>query len=157
MKTFLLDSGGIIFAVLGIAISVIFSGLGSGKAVGMVGEAAAGVIVEEPEKFGRSLVLQLLPGTQGLYGFAIGILILFKLNISMSLAEGLYLMLCACPVGFVGWSSAISQAKVAIAGINILAKNESHSTKGIVYSVMVEMYAVLAFAISFILLNQVAF
>ena len=35
----------------------------------MVGEVAAGLMAEEPEKFGKSLVLQLLPGTQGLYGF----------------------------------------------------------------------------------------
>jgi len=57
---FLFDNGGVVFAVLGIAFAVIFSGFGSAKGVGLVGEAATGLIVEEPQKFGKSLVLQLL-------------------------------------------------------------------------------------------------
>ena len=39
----------------------------------------------------------------------------------------------------------------------ILAKNEAHQTKGIVLAVMVETYAVLAFVMSLLLLNQVQF
>ena len=36
-------------------------------------------------------------------------------------------------------------------GISLLAKNEEQSTKGIVYAVMVETYALLAFVISMIM------
>lgn len=134
-----------------------FSGIGSAQGVGLVGEAAAGLVIEEPEKFGKSLILQLLPGTQGLYGFVIGLLVLGKLNVGMSLAEGLYIMAACMPIGFVGWRSAISQGKTAAAGISILAKNEEQSTKGIIYAVMVETYALLAFVISLILVNAVSF
>ena len=149
--------GGVVIAALGMAISVILSGIGSAKGVGMVGEAASGVIIEEPQKFGKSLVLQLLPGTQGLYGFVIGLMVLTKLNVNMSLAEGFYLFMSCLPVAIVGLISAIAQAKTAVAGVAILAKNEEHSTKGIIYSVMVETYALLSFVISLILVNAVSF
>lgn len=152
-----IQNGGVIFASLGMAMAVIFSGIGSAKGVGMVGEAASGVIIEEPHKFGRSLVLQLLPGTQGLYGFVIGLMVLGQLSATMSLAQGFYLFMACLPVGIVGWVSAIAQAKTAVAGIAILAKNEDHATKGIIYAVMVETYALLAFVISLILVNAVSF
>ncbi len=149
--------GGVVIAALGMAMSVILSGIGSAKGVGMVGEAASGVIIEEPHKFGKSLVLQLLPGTQGLYGFVIGLMVLGKLSVDMTLAEGFYLFMSCLPVAVVGLISAIAQAKTAVAGIAILAKNEEHSTKGIIYAVMVETYALLAFVISLILVNAVSF
>lgn len=157
MVEFLTTYGGIVFGVLGVACAVLLAGIGSAKGVGIAGEAAAGVVVEEPDKFVKSLILQLLPGTQGLYGFVIGLFIMFKLSVDMPLAEGIYLFMASLPVGLVGLFSAIAQAKVSIAGMNILAKNEEQSTKGIIFAVMVETYAILAFAMSFILLNQVQF
>lgn len=156
MEKFFLENGGLVLGVLSVVIAVLFSGMGSAKGVGRAGEAAAGVVIEEPEKFGKSLVLQLLPGTQGLYGFVIGILILFKLaGGNISLAQGYVYIAAAIPVGVVGYFSAIAQSKVAVSGINILAKNEPQQAKGIIYSVMVELYAILAFAISFLLMNQI--
>jgi V/A-type H+-transporting ATPase subunit K len=154
---FMVNYGGIFFAGLGAALAVILSGFGSAKGVGLVGEAAAGLMIEEPEKFGKSLVLQLLPGTQGLYGFVIGLLVLGKLDVNMSLANGMYIFASCLPVGFVGWISAIAQGRTAAAGINLLAKNEEQSTKGIIYAVMVETYALLSFVISLILVNAVTF
>ncbi|WP_297811622.1 V-type ATP synthase subunit K [uncultured Finegoldia sp.] len=156
MEKFFLENGGLVLGVLSVVIAVLFSGMGSAKGVGMAGEAAAGVVIEEPEKFGKSLVLQLLPGTQGLYGFVIGILILFKLvGGNVSLAQGYVYIAAALPVGVVGYFSAVAQSKVAVSGINILAKNEPQQAKGIIYAVMVELYAILAFAISFLLMNQI--
>ncbi|MDD4833756.1 MAG: V-type ATP synthase subunit K [Lutispora sp.] len=154
---FIVQYGGVFFAGLGSALAVLLSGIGSAEGIGIVGQAASGLVIEEPEKFGRSLVLQLLPGTQGLYGFVIGLLVLGQLNVGMSLQQGLYIFASCLPVGFVGWRSAISQGKTAAAGISILAKNEEHSTKGIIYAVMVETYALLAFVISLILVNAVSF
>ena len=154
---FIVQNGGVFFAGLGSAVAVLMSGIGSAEGIGIVGQAATGLVIEEPEKFGKSLVLQLLPGTQGLYGFVIGLLVLGQLDASMSLQQGLYIFAACLPVGLVGWRSAISQGKVAAAGITILAKNEEHSTKGIIYSVMVETYALLAFVISLILVNAVSF
>ena len=160
MKEFmavLAQNGGVVFGILGAALAVLLAGLGSARGVQMAGEAAAGLVIDEPEKFGKAMVLQLLPGTQGLYGFVIGLFIMFKLRVDMSLIEGLYYVMVSLPVGIVGLKSAYYQAKVAVAGINILAKNEEHQTKGIILSVMVETYAILAFAMSFLLLSSIAF
>ncbi|MBO1264207.1 MAG: V-type ATP synthase subunit K [Clostridia bacterium] len=153
----LVENGGIVFAVLGIALAVLLSGIGSAKGVGIVGEAASGLIIEEPEKFGKSLVLQLLPGTQGLYGFVIGLMSLGSLTVDMSMQQGLYILFACLPIALVGLYSAMFQAKVAAAGVAILAKNEEQSTKGIIYSVMVETYALLAFVMSLILLSSGGF
>ena len=160
MKEFmavLAQNGGVVFGILGAALAVLLAGLGSARGVRMAGEAAAGLVIDEPEKFGKAMVLQLLPGTQGLYGFVIGLFIMFKLRVDMSLVEGLYYVMVSLPVGIVGLKSAYYQARVAVAGINILAKNEEHQTKGIILAVMVETYAILAFAMSFLLLSSVAF
>ena len=127
MKEFmavLAQNGGVVFGILGAALAVLLAGLGSARGVQMAGEAAAGLVIDEPEKFGKAMVLQLLPGTQGLYGFVIGLFIMFKLRVDMSLIEGLYYVMVSLPVGIVGLKSAYYQAKVAVAGINILAKNE---------------------------------
>ena len=67
---------GIIFALAGAIISALVAGIGSAKAVGMCGEAAAGVCSDDPSKFGKVLILQLLPGTQGIYGLLIAFITL---------------------------------------------------------------------------------
>ena len=151
LSTLFGEQSGLIFAALGAAVAVFLSGIGSAKGVGMVGEVAAGLMAEEPEKFGKSLVLQLLPGTQGLYGFVIGLMVLGRLNPQMSIAEGFYLFVACLPIAIAGYGSAVFQGRVAASGISLLAKNEEQSTKGIVYAVMVETYALLAFVISMIM------
>ncbi len=151
VSQFLVQNGGIVMATLGAALATLLSGIGSAKGVGIVGEVATGLMSEEPEKFGKSLVLQLLPGTQGLYGFVIGLLVFFKLKMNMPFADGFYLFVACLPIAIAGYGSAIFQGRVAASGISLLAKNEEQSTKGIVYAVMVETYALLAFVISMIM------
>lgn len=151
---FMANYGGLIFGALGIALAVGMSGIGSAKGVGIVGEAATGLVTEEPEKFGKALVLQLLPGTQGLYGFVIGFLVFTKMASGMPLDQGLYLLGACLPIAFAGLWSGIAQGKVAAAGIQILAKNPEHNTKGIILAAMVETYALLGFVISFMLVNK---
>ena len=149
------NNGGFILGALGVALAVGMSGIGSAKGVGIAGEAAAGLLSEQPEKFGKALILQLLPGTQGLYGFVIGLLVLGQLKPETTFAQGLYL-LCAClPIAIVGLWSAIAQGKTSAAGIQILAKNPEHNTKGILLAAMVETYAILGFVVSFLLVNGV--
>ena len=151
---FLVQNGGIVMATLGAALATLLSGIGSAKGVGIVGEVATGLMSEEPEKFGKSLVLQLLPGTQGLYGFVIGLMVLGKLNASMTFQNGLGILMACLPVAIAGYGSAIAQGRVAASGISLLAKNEEQNTKGIIYAVMVETYALLAFVVSIMLLAK---
>ena len=157
MSDFFVENGGTIFTVLAVALAVFLSGMGSAKGVGMAGEAAAALTVDQPEKFGKALVLQLLPGTQGLYGFVIGFFIMNRITGGdINFQQGLYYLMAALPVGIVGLTSAKAQAKVAIGGINILSKNEDQFVKGIVFSVMVELYAILGFVISLLLVLRAA-
>jgi V/A-type H+-transporting ATPase subunit K len=149
---FFIEYGGVIFTVLGAAIAVFLAGAGSARACGLVGESAAGLITEEPEKFGQALILQLLPGTQGLYGFIIGFLIALNIQSGMSLGMGLYYLAAALPVAVVGYISAIAQAKVSASGLQILAKNPGETTKGIILAAIVETYAILGFVASIIML-----
>ena len=154
---FILQYGGLIFALLGMALVVAIPGYNSGVGVGMVGEAATGLLVDEPEKFGLSLLLQMMPASQGLYGFVIAIMTLSRLHVGMGLQEGLYILVATLPMTIVGGPTALAQARVALAGIQLLARNENETTKNIIYAVMVETYALLAFVSSIILMNQVPF
>lgn len=151
MTEYFIENGGIVCAVLGMAMATIFGGIGSSKGVGMTGEAAAALTTEQPEKFGQALILQLLPGTQGLYGFVIAFLIFINLSGDLTLAQGLQYFVASLPIAFTGLFSGISQGRVASAGIQILAKKPEHATKGIIYAAMVETYAILGFVISFLL------
>ena len=143
MSDFFVENGGTIFTVLAVAVAVFLSGIGSAKGVGMAGEATAALTVDQPDKFGKALVLQLLPGTQGLYGFVIGFFIMNNISGDITFQQGLYYLMAALPVGIVGLSSAKAQSKVAIGGVNILSKNEDQFVKGIVYSVMVELLSLI--------------
>ncbi|GAA0078321.1 V-type ATP synthase subunit K [Clostridium sp. CTA-5] len=155
IKFFLENNGGFVMGALGVALAVGMSGIGSAKGVGIVGEAAAGLLSEQPEKFGKALILQLLPGTQGLYGFVIGLLVFLQLKPETTLSQGLYLLFACLPIAIAGLWSGIAQGKAAAAGIQILAKKPEHNTKGMILAAMVETYALLGFVVSFLLVNGV--
>jgi ATP synthase subunit C. len=151
MAQFFTTNGGVILTTLGVFVAVFVAGVGSVIGTHMVGVAGAGLVAEEPDKFGQALVLQLLPGTQGLYGFIIGFLLALKLADPISMTQGIYLLIASLPVGFMGLYSAKKQAEVAVGGLGILAKRPEHSTKGIIFAAIVETYAILAFVISIIM------
>lgn len=151
--SFFLQNGGVLLAALGVALATILPGIGSARGVGLVGEAASGLLTEEPEKFGKALILQLLPGTQGLYGFVIAFMAMGKMSVGMELGSGFSILLSCLPIAFVGWKSALAQAKTAASAVSILAKRPEHNTKGIVLTVMVETYALLGFVMSVLMLR----
>jgi len=146
---------GTFLAVLGAALAAGLAGIGSALGVGMAGRAAAGVTAEDPTKFSKVLVLQLLPGTQGIYGLLIAFLVFLKVNLfggilALTTESGLTLLAGCLPIALAGLLSAISQAKVAISGIATVAKRPEESGKAIILTVMVETYAVLALLTSFL-------
>jgi len=154
----LFGMSGPFFAALGAALAVSLAGFGSAKGVGIAGEAATGVVVEDPDKFGSTLILTLLPGTQGIYGFLIGFLVLFFTGmmpggtmIDISLEMGLKIFAACLPVGLVGFVSGVAQGRVSAAGMNIVAKRPDHISKGMLYAAMVETYAIFAFLASLLM------
>lgn len=153
MLDFLASENGIIFALIGGALAALLPGLGSAKGVGMVGEAAAGVVTEDPSKFGKVLILQLLPATQGIYGLLTAFMLLTNIGVLggegvFSVAKGLLYFAACLPMAFVGYFSAIAQAKASIAGVGLVAKRPEHMSKGMMFSAMVETYAIFALLIS---------
>jgi V/A-type H+-transporting ATPase subunit K len=72
---------GIVITVCGAALCAILAGIGSAVGVMAAGKASAGVTSENPDLFGKVLVLQALPGTQGIYGFLIAILIMVRVGL----------------------------------------------------------------------------
>jgi V/A-type H+-transporting ATPase subunit K len=149
---------GQVYALFGAALAVLLPGIGSAKGVGIVGESAAGVVTEDPGKFGQTLILQALPGTQGIYGLLTGFVIMQRIGLlggnllSLSPYQGLLIFASALPVAFVGLLSAIAQGKAAAAGIGIIAKRPEELAKGITYAAMVETYAVLALLASILMI-----
>lgn len=143
-------------ALFGAALAVFVAGMGSAKAVGMVGEAAAGMLTEDPSKFGKVLILQALPGTQGIYGLITAFLIVFKIGIlgtpvELSVTQGVYFIMAALPIAVIGYYSAIKQARVAIAGVNLIAKRPDEVGKAITSAALVETYAIFAVLVSLLL------
>lgn len=149
---FLTQYGGAMFGYLGVALAVVFSGFGSSLGTGGTGAAAASLIKDQPEKFTQALILQLLPGTQGLYGFVIGFMILFTITPDLALADGFRLLIASLPVGLVGWVSGQHQGRVSTAGLQVLAKRPENVANAIILTIMVETYAILAFITSILLI-----
>lgn len=146
---------GIVFALAGVAIATILAGIGSAKGVGMAAEAGMGVLAEDSSKFGKLLVLELLPGTQGLYGFIVSVMIMLNIgalggNIDsgLELSKGLLYLAASLPIGLGGLFSGIAQGRAATAAIGLIAKKGEDFSKGMVSTTLVEIYALLAFLVS---------
>ena len=144
----IMENLGIVYALCGAAIAVLLAGAGSAIGVGIAGQAAAGVVTEDPGKFAKVLILQLLPGTQGLYGLLIGFITLSKIGIlggglaEVDVTTGLLI-------------SGRSQGKTAAASIGIIAKRPEQFGKAMLFPAMVETYAILALLISFLAVSGI--
>ena len=148
-------------AILGAALSALLAGIGSAKAVGAVGEAANGLVSQDPSKFSKVLILQLLPGTQGLYGLLVAVLLLSRIGIiggnplELTMAQGAAYLAACLPMAFGGLLSAVWQGKVAIAGVGLVAKKPEQSGKAVIMAAMVETYAILSLLISILLVYNI--
>ena len=140
---------GIVFALLGVAVAVILAGMGSAYGVGVAGQAAAGVVTEDPDKFAKVLLLQLLPGTQGIYGLLVGFIALSKIGLLGGGAD----MAACLPIGVVGLVSARHQGRTSVASIGIVAKKPEQFGKAMLFPAMVETYAILALLVSILAIN----
>ena len=143
-------------AILGAAVASL-AGIGSGLGVGIAGQAAAGVLAEDPKKFGKTLLLQALPGTQGIYGLLMTFLIFVRVgffggNMDLTMTQGWFVLASGIPIGLIGVWSGIGQGKAAAAGIMLMGKRPDQMAKGIIYAAMVETYAIFGLLISILIL-----
>jgi V/A-type H+-transporting ATPase subunit K len=152
---------GLILSLVGAGIVMAVSGIGAGIGVAMAGQAAAGVMTEDPEKFGRMLPLVGIPGTQGFYGFLVGFLVLNKLNLLAANikiptpAQGIQIFSICVAVALVEFITSIWQAKVSVSSIYIVAKKPEEAGPALVLPIFVEIYAILGLAAGFLLLLSV--
>ena len=151
---------GIFFAVAGAALAVGMACVGSAKGVGIASEAASAVIIDDPSKFAKLLILQLLPGTQGLYGLVVAVMVLLNIGLlggspNVSFAEGLAYFAACIPIAIGGMWSAISQGEVCVTGVSIVAKKPSESSKAVISATLVEFYALLSFISSFLMVMNI--
>ena len=150
MSAFFETIGGLGFTILGAALTAGLCCIGSAKGTGMVGEAASGLVSEDPDKSTKCLILQVLPGTQGLYGFVALFIVLGQVGIlsgspvAVTVSQGLAFFAACLPIMLGGWLSAVFQGRVAAVSIGIVAKHPEASTKGIIFCGIVEFYAILS-------------
>jgi V/A-type H+-transporting ATPase subunit K len=158
----ILQNLGIVYALLGAALAVLLAGAGSAIGVGIAGQAAAGVVTEDPSKFAKVLIMQLLPGTQGIYGLLVGFITLSKIGLlgggalELDVPTGLMILAACLPIGLVGLISAIHQGKTSAAAIGIVAKKPDQFGKAMLFPAMVETYAILALLISILSITAIA-
>jgi V/A-type H+-transporting ATPase subunit K len=158
-----MDQLGIMLSVLGAALAAGFAGSGSAIGVGIAGEAGAGIMTEDPGKFGLVLLLQALPGTQGIYGLLTAFFAILKVgllggtDVSVNVWQGLGVLFACLPIAIAGYYSGIAQGKTSAACIQMIAKRPEETGKAVILPAMVETYAVLALLMSIILLNSIQF
>ncbi len=137
-------------ALLGGVLAAVFAGMGSARGVGHVGSVAAGVLSEKPELFGKLLILQALPGTQGIYGLLVWFFVMLNAGFmngtagNLTVTQGMLYFAACMPMAIVGYFSAVHQGNVAADGVLMVAKKPEEQSKPLILSAMVETYAILA-------------
>ena len=155
---FMQSIGGLTIGFLGSGLAAALCCIGSAKGTGMTGEAGAGLMTVEPEKFSKIMILQVIPGTQGLYGLVVWFFAMLQMGVfagtagDLTVFDGLRYAACCLPMALGGWLSAIFQGRVAASCINVLAKKPNDWAKGIILCVTVEFYAILSLLASILML-----
>jgi len=148
-------STAIILAYIGMAFMIGLAGIGSAIGVSMGGNATVGALKKNPDAFGTYMLLSALPGTQGLYGFAGFFIILSSgvLGPDITIVQGSAVFGAGIAMGFVGLLSAMRQGMVCANGIAAIGSGNDVFGNTMILAVFPELYAILAFAGTF-LINQ---
>ena len=155
---FLFQNTGLAIGLLGAGLAACLAGAGSGVGTGIAGQAGVGLVSEDPGKFGKVMILQVIPGTQGLYGLVVFFVAVMQMGLlngtaaDLTFVQGCRYFAACLPIGIGGLVSAIAQGKVAAASVVLLAKNPDHWAKGMILCITVEFYAILSLLASMIML-----
>ena len=155
-------SSGAALGLLGAGLAVCLAGAGSARGTGIAGEAGTGLLCQDPSKFGKVMILQVIPGTQGLYGLVVGFMAMLFMGVldgsfvDLTLQEGLRYFAACMPIAIGGGISAVAQGRVAAGSINLLAKRPDDWAKGMVLCITVEFYAILALLASMLMIINIS-
>ena len=152
-------------ALLGVALAVALPCMGSAKGVGIVGEAATGLLSEQPGMFGKAFPVMALPMTQGVYGLVASFMMLLATGVigdnthflNLTFAQGGYFLMAAVPIALAGYFSAVRQGRVAAAGIKLIGKRPGSLGQAITTAALVETYAIFALLITIMLVINCPF
>ena len=155
---------GLTIGIIGLALTVLLCGVGSGLGLRFTGKAAAGVLAEDSSKFSKVIILSLLPATQGIYGFLIAILGANALPTTANLgdqtvtwaqvnAQGWYVFFACIPMMLGGTVSAILQGRSAATTIIAVGKRSEIASKSIIFPAMIEFYTLLGMVVSIMMFN----
>lgn len=149
-----------VYIFIGAALSGLLGFIGSAIGMGYAGRAGGAVVAERPELFGRILLMQALPGSQGIYGLVGAFLILSFSGLlgaaatdPITISQGLQYLVVGLPIGLSGLFSGMYQGSVAATGIAAIAKDDSLTAQAIVMAAMVETWAIFGVLVGFILLT----
>ena len=155
---FFADFGGLAIGFLGAGIACALCCAGSARGCGVAGEAGTALLCEDPSAFGKVMILQVIPGTQGLYGLVVWFFAILQMGVfsgtavDLSVADGLRVAAACLPMAIGGGISAPAQGRVAATAINLMAKRPNDWAKGIILCITVEFYAILSLLASFLML-----
>ena len=158
MGNFFADFGGLALGFLGSGLACGLCCAGSAKGTGLAGESGIGLLGEDPTYFGKVMILQVIPGTQGLYGLVVWFFALLQMGVfggdptSLTVADGLRVVAACLPMAIGGCISAPAQGRAAARAINLMARRPDDWAKGIVMCITVEFYAILSLLASFLML-----
>ncbi len=143
-----------ILAYFGMAVMLTVACIGSAIGVSRGGNATIAGLKKNPDIYGRAMLLCALPATQGIYGFAGFFLMLNKLSglEVLSMSEGLAMCAAGIAVGLAGYFSATQQSSLVANGVNEMANGQDVFGRTMILGVFPELYAILAFAASFLAL-----
>ena len=140
----------IILAYIGVGFMVGLAGIGSAYGVSIGGNASIGALKKNPEAFGNYLILSALPGTQGLYGF-MGYFILQGVLIpEITWTQAAAVFGIGLALGFVALISGIRQGQVCANGIAAIGSGHNVFGNTMILAVFPELYAIIAFAATFL-------
>jgi len=150
-------------AFIGIFLAIVLCCVGSAKGIGIVGEAGAGLMTEDPGKFPQILILEIIPSTNGIYGFVAAMLVMVKLNlfgseiIWLDYSQGALVLVACLPIAIVGYLAAIVQARIVAGVVGVIAKRPEDLGKGILIAVMVEFFTIIGLLVSIMLIISLPF
>ncbi len=164
----LLVGGGLLGAVeSGLSIGVGLIAIGAGLAVGIAAVSAIGqgivagtgigAVLEKPKSFGKGILFSVLPETQALYGFLIGVLLLVGGGIIGGVESGITTPLGIIAIGAslsvgIAAVSAIGQGIAASSGVASITEKPDMFGKSIIFSIIPETQALMGFLIAILIL-----
>lgn len=157
MEESILGLGGLDWAYLGAAVAAIGGGIGSSIGITSISNAAAGIVSEDSEKFGKLLPLAAMPGTQGIYGLVTMVLVFVFTGVfggapELTASEGIRVFFSCLPVALICMFSGIYQGATAAGAAGMVARRDEDAGKALIFPALVETYAVFSLVVTILML-----